>query len=79
MWSLPRPRTDLLLLIGQKVSLSMKNTFINNYRRFVKMSTFVTKSEEISSANLVFSSTKNIGESKFVMDDIKKALDRLAL
>ncbi|MGZ3836542.1 MAG: RNA polymerase sigma factor, partial [Mucilaginibacter sp.] len=55
----------------------LKNTFINNYRRFVKMSTFVTKSEEISSANLVFSSTKNSGESKFVMDDIKKALDRL--
>src|SRR5260221_9616361 len=51
----------------------MKNTFINNYRRFVKMSTFVTKSEEISSANLVFSSTKNSAESKFVMDDIKKA------
>ena len=55
----------------------MKNTFINNYRRFVKMSSFVTKSDEISSANLVFSSTKNIGESKFVMDDIRKALDRL--
>jgi RNA polymerase sigma factor (sigma-70 family) len=55
----------------------MKNTFINNYRRFVKMSTFVTKSEEISSPNLVFSSTKNHGEAKFVMDDIKKALDRL--
>lgn len=55
----------------------MKNTFINNYRRFVKMSTFVTKSEEISSANLVFSSTKNQGEAKFVMDDIKKSLDKL--
>lgn len=55
----------------------MKNTFINNYRRFVKMSTFVTKSEEISSANLVFSSTKNQGEAKFVMDDIKRSLDKL--
>ncbi len=55
----------------------MKNTFINNYRRFVKMSTFVTKSDEISSPNLVFSSTKNQGEAKFVMDDIKRALDRL--
>jgi len=55
----------------------MKNTFINNYRRFVKMSTFVTKSDEISSPNLVFSSTKNQGETKFVMDDIKRALDRL--
>jgi RNA polymerase sigma factor (sigma-70 family) len=42
----------------------MKNTFINNYRRFIKM-------------NLVFSSTKNQGEAKFVMDDLKKALDRL--
>jgi RNA polymerase sigma factor (sigma-70 family) len=55
----------------------MKNTFINNYRRFVKMSTFVTKSEEISSANLVFSSTKNQGEAKFTMDDIKNALGKL--
>jgi len=55
----------------------MKNTFINNYRRFVKMSSFVTKSDEISSANLVFSSTCNSGEAKFVMDDIVKALDRL--
>lgn len=55
----------------------MKNTFINNYRRFVKISSFVTKSDEISSANLVFSSTKNQGESKFVMDDIKSALSKL--
>ena len=55
----------------------MKNTFINNYRRFVKMSTFVTKSDEISSPNLVYSSTKNQGEAKFIMDDIKRALDRL--
>jgi RNA polymerase sigma-70 factor (ECF subfamily) len=55
----------------------MKNTFINNYRRFVKISSFVTKSDEISSANLVFSSTKNQGESKFVMDDIKLALAKL--
>ena len=55
----------------------MKNTFINNYRRFIKISSFVTKSDEISSANLVFSSTKNQGESKFVMDDIKHALNKL--
>ena len=55
----------------------IKNTFINNYRRFVKISSFVTKSDEISSANLVFSSTKNQGESKFVMDDIKYALSKL--
>lgn len=55
----------------------MKNTFINNYRRFIKINTFVTTSDEISSPNLVFSSTKNQGENKFVMDDLKKALDRL--
>ena len=55
----------------------MKNTFINNYRRFIKMNTFVTKSDEISSPNLVFSSTKNNGEAKFVMDDLRRALDRL--
>lgn len=55
----------------------MKNTFINNYRRFIKISAFVTKSEDISSSNLLFSSSKNQGESKFVMDDIRRALDKL--
>ncbi|MGB4776039.1 MAG: sigma-70 family RNA polymerase sigma factor [Daejeonella sp.] len=55
----------------------MKNTFINNYRRFVKISSFVTKSDDVSSPNLVFSSTKNSGESKFIMEDIRKALEKL--
>jgi len=56
----------------------MKNTFINNYRRFVKISGMVTKSEEISSSNLVYSSTKNRGENQFVMDDIREAMDKLS-
>ena len=56
----------------------MKNTFINNYRRFIKISSFVTKSDEIAPANLLYSSTKNQGESKFVMDDIKLALNSLS-
>lgn len=55
----------------------MKNTFINNYRRFVKISAFVTKSDEISSPNLMFSSAKNEGESKFIMDDIGWAMKKL--
>lgn len=55
----------------------MKNTFINNYRRFVKINSFVSTAEEISSAQLSFSSTVNGGEPKFVMEDIKKALSRL--
>lgn len=56
----------------------MKNTFINNYRRLVKISGMVTKSEEISSSNLVYSSTRNRGENQFVMDDIKEAMDKLS-
>lgn len=56
----------------------MKNTFINNYRRFVKTNSFVTKSDEISSANLAYSATRNEGENKFVMEDIKKAMSALA-
>ncbi len=55
----------------------MKNTFINNYRRFVKINTFVTKTDEISSQQLFYSSTHNQGESKFIMDDIKTALSKL--
>jgi len=56
----------------------MKNTFINNYRRFVKVNTLVTKSEEISSAHLALSATGNKGEGKFIMDDIRDALAELS-
>ncbi len=56
----------------------MKNTFINNYRRITKINTLVTKSDEISSANLYFSSTVNNAEGKFILDDIKRALINLA-
>jgi len=55
----------------------MKNTFINNYRRVLRVSGMVTVSEDISSANLVYSATGNKGENQFVMDDIRKAMDNL--
>ncbi|TAH00399.1 MAG: sigma-70 family RNA polymerase sigma factor [Sphingobacteriales bacterium] len=55
----------------------MKNTFINNYRRFIKISSFVTKTDEISSQQLSYSAAHNQGENKFVMDDIKNALGNL--
>lgn len=55
----------------------MKNTFINNYRRITKANSIVTKTEEITSSNLFFSSTKNRGEDIFVMDDIQDALSVL--
>ena len=57
----------------------MKNTFINNYRRVVKVGAMVTTSDEISSANLMYSSTYNLGESKFVMRDINFALNKLPI
>ena len=56
----------------------MKNTFINNYRRFVKTNSLVSQSEEISSAHLAHSATANAGESKFVMEDIKEAMAALS-
>ena len=55
----------------------LKNTFINNYRRLVKISTMVTKSDEISSSNLMYSSSSNRGESSFVMEDIQEAMNKL--
>jgi len=56
----------------------MKNTFINNYRRVVKTNTFIQKDDEISSANLFVSATKNQGENKFIMEDINEALASLS-
>ncbi len=56
----------------------MKNTFINNYRRVVKTNSFITKEEEITSANLVVSASSNRGENKFVMEDINNALSNLS-
>ncbi len=56
----------------------MKNTFINHYRRFVKTNSFVSQSEEISSAHLAYSATTNAGENKFVMEDIKGAMAELS-
>ncbi|MGK6349675.1 RNA polymerase sigma factor [Parapedobacter sp. DT-150] len=52
----------------------MKNTFINNYRRFVKTSMLVSQTDEISSAHLLHSAATNGGERTFVMDDIKHAM-----
>ena len=55
----------------------MRNTFINNYHSVVRTNTYVIKSDEISCPNLIYSSTKNQGEAKFIMDDIKRAMDKL--
>lgn len=55
----------------------MKNTFINNYRKNVKTQTMVTQEEEISSANLMLSATRNASEGNLVMGDINVALAKL--
>ncbi len=55
----------------------MKNTFINNYRRVVKINSVVTKQEEIPYSNLLFSSSNNGSEGKFILEDISKALKNL--
>lgn len=56
----------------------MKNTFTNKYHRTKKNNKIVSKSEEIQSVNLVYSATKNKGESNFVMADIQNAIDKLS-
>ena len=56
----------------------MKNTFINNYRRFVKTSGLVSQSDEISNAHLLHSAATNAGERKFIMEDIKGAMADLS-
>jgi len=56
----------------------MKNTFINKYRRFVKIGTIVIQSEDIQYSNLMYSASNNQGESKFVLDDIRIALESLS-
>lgn len=55
----------------------LKNTFINNYRRTVKINAIVTQSDDISSSNLLYSSTNNLSENKFIREDIHKALNTL--
>ncbi len=55
----------------------MRNTFINNYRRMVKTNSLITQSDEISYAHLQNSATKNLATSKFVRNDIHKALATL--
>ncbi|WP_411274570.1 RNA polymerase sigma factor [Daejeonella sp.] len=55
----------------------MKNTFINNYKKMVRTSAFIVRADEISYANLMYSSTHNQAEPKFVMDDLQNALKKL--
>lgn len=55
----------------------MKNTFINDYRRGTKRNAVIETCEDLSSYKLQGSATKNLGENKFIMEDIQKALTGL--
>lgn len=55
----------------------MRNTFINDYRKNTRKIALITREEEISSANLLHSSTENQSGSSFAMRDIKFALAKL--
>ncbi|MEH3114589.1 RNA polymerase sigma factor [Pedobacter terrae] len=55
----------------------MRNTFINDYRKAQKRHSVISRDEDLSSPNLLKSSTKISSEGKFVMDDIQKALQSL--
>ncbi|MDB5014659.1 MAG: polymerase subunit sigma [Daejeonella sp.] len=55
----------------------LKNTYINNYKKHVKKNQIVTQSDEVHSHHLMFSATRNNSESKFIMDDLNRALTQL--
>jgi RNA polymerase sigma factor (sigma-70 family) len=55
----------------------MKNTFINSYRRAVKTRSIISIHEEIPAAQLQISATGNVGENKFVREDIHNAMKKL--
>ncbi len=57
----------------------MKNTFINNYRRMVKRNTFIDQTDNDFYLDSVTLSVKNEGESKFMMNDIERAIDELPM
>ncbi|MES3018671.1 MAG: RNA polymerase sigma factor [Bacteroidota bacterium] len=54
----------------------MRNTFINNYRSS-KRHSFIIKTDDISSGNLMYTATKNGSEQKFILDDIERAIGKL--
>ncbi|MES2827456.1 MAG: sigma-70 family RNA polymerase sigma factor [Bacteroidota bacterium] len=55
----------------------MRNTFINSYRRMTRKNSIIDTSEELSSAQLLNSSSKNRSENKFLMEDVNQAMKRV--
>ncbi len=55
----------------------MKNTFITNYQKMVRRNTFIDTTDNLHYLNNKSYVTGNMGENKFVMDDIKDAVENL--
>lgn len=56
----------------------MKNTFINNYKRAVRIRAHILVTEEIFCSQLLNNSISNASSGNFVMEDIRKALEKLS-
>ncbi|MBC7694061.1 MAG: sigma-70 family RNA polymerase sigma factor [Burkholderiales bacterium] len=55
----------------------LKNTYINNYKKQVKKNKQVTQCDGVTSSHLMYSASRNGGESKFILDDLNRALTNL--
>ncbi|RZJ86897.1 MAG: sigma-70 family RNA polymerase sigma factor [Chryseobacterium sp.] len=55
----------------------MKNTFINDFRKKVKKNDLITTDDEINSAQLSLSATKNASNTTFAMEDINRAMSSI--
>ncbi|MFD0940752.1 RNA polymerase sigma factor [Pedobacter boryungensis] len=55
----------------------MKNTFINDYRKEVRSNAIILKSVDLSSVTLLESSSKNLAESRFILNDVHTLLNKL--
>lgn len=56
----------------------MKNTFITNYQKMVRRSTFIDTTENLHYINSSGSTIQNNAYGNFTMKDIDRALDKLA-
>lgn len=55
----------------------MKNTYINQFHKLSRRSAVLTVEENLTSNQLLTSSTKNDSEAKFAMEDISKAMNSI--
>lgn len=55
----------------------MKNSFITNYQKKVRRNTFLDTTDNLHFINDTNYTTRNLGENKFVLEDVKDALQSL--